>query len=63
MPGGRNGLDLARALRRRFPGLPVLLTTGYSAAAQQAAAEGFPVLPKPYQRNALESAVHAAFLR
>jgi two-component system NtrC family sensor kinase len=63
MPGGMNGLDLARAVRQRFPRLPVLLTTGYSAAAQEAAAEGFTILPKPYQRQALESAVRAIFER
>ncbi len=30
MPGSMSGLDLARAIRRRRPALPVLLTTGYS---------------------------------
>jgi PAS domain S-box-containing protein len=63
MPGGMNGLDLARAVRQRFPSVPVLLTTGYSAAAQQAATEGFTILPKPYQRKALESAVRAILER
>lgn len=57
MPGGMSGLDLARELRRRFPGLPVLLTTGYSAAAQEATEDGFPILSKPYHRKALEEVV------
>jgi two-component system, NtrC family, sensor kinase len=63
MPGGMNGLGLARTLRQRFPNLPVLLTTGYSAAAQEAVSEGFTILPKPYQRDALENAVRAIFER
>jgi signal transduction histidine kinase len=48
MPGGRDGLDLARELRRRWPDLPVLLMTGYSSAANSAAEEGFHVLRKPF---------------
>ena len=40
MPGGMNGLELARAIRDRFPGIPVLLTTGYSASAQDAVRAG-----------------------
>lgn len=57
MPGDMNGLDLARDLRERFPGLPILLTTGYSAAAQEAAREQFPILPKPYRRNQLAETI------
>jgi len=33
MPGGVNGLQLAREIRRRHPGLPILVTTGYVEAA------------------------------
>ena len=29
MPGGMSGVDLAREIRKRWPGLPVVLTTGY----------------------------------
>ena len=39
---------------------PVLLTTGYSNAAQKAAAEKFAILLKPYQLGALERAVAEA---
>jgi two-component system NtrC family sensor kinase len=49
MPGGMNGLDLARAVRQEFAAaIPVVLATGYSDVAQQAAAEGFPLLRKPF---------------
>ena len=61
MPGGLNGLDLAHELRRRFPGIPVLLTTGYSSSAQNAVREGFEVLQKPYDLAALERALLATF--
>lgn len=30
MPGGMNGVMLAREVRRRYPGVKVLLTTGYA---------------------------------
>jgi two-component system NtrC family sensor kinase len=63
MPGGSNGLDLAKELRRRFPGIAVLLTTGYSSSAQDAVREGFEVLQKPYDLAALERALLSVFKR
>ena len=60
MPGGMNGLDLAKAVRRRFPNVTVLLTTGYSSSAQDAVRQGFEVLQKPYDLAALERALRAA---
>jgi two-component system NtrC family sensor kinase len=59
MPGGIGGVTLARTLRGRYPNLPVLLTTGYSDAAQKAAAELFPILLKPYSMEALRQALAA----
>ena len=47
MPG-MSGLELARELRRRDPGLPILLATGYSDAAESAMREGYEVVAKPY---------------
>jgi nitrogen-specific signal transduction histidine kinase/ActR/RegA family two-component response regulator len=49
MPGELNGLDLARAVRARWPFIPVLLATGYSEAGGRATQEGFPLLAKPYR--------------
>ncbi len=60
MPGGMNGLALAKAVRRRFPNIVVLLTTGYSSSAHDAVLEGFEVLPKPYDLAALERALRTA---
>ena len=61
MPGGTSGLELARTVRQRFPAIPILLTTGYSTSAQEAVAEGLPILQKPYRRQTLESALRQFF--
>jgi len=45
MPGGQDGLALARALRKSWPDLPIVLMTGY---AKNAPTDGeFPLLRKP----------------
>ncbi len=59
MPGGMNGLQLADMVRRLYPDITVLLTTGYSSSAQDAVRRGFAVLQKPYDLAALESALRA----
>jgi PAS domain S-box-containing protein len=56
MPGKMDGLELARILRQRHPRLPILLASGYSEAARNAAAE-FPILRKPYQIHELNEAL------
>ncbi len=59
MPGAIDGLGLAQACRERFPNIPILLTSGYSDAAE--AAEGhFEILHKPFELSALERAVEVA---
>jgi len=60
MPGNRNGLDLARQIRERFPHIPVLLTTGYSASAQEAVRHGVVVLQKPYDLDGLRKHIAEA---
>jgi two-component system, NtrC family, sensor kinase len=60
MPGGMNGLELAKTVRRRFPHVVVLLTTGYSSSAQDAVRQGFEVLQKPYDLAALKRALRVA---
>ena len=47
MPGTMSGVDLARTVQRIYPGLPVVLATGYSE--EVARATGVMVLPKPYR--------------
>jgi len=48
MPSGMNGIELAEAIQKLLPELPVLLATGYSNAALAPGALRFPVLAKPY---------------
>jgi CheY-like chemotaxis protein len=60
MPGDMSGLDLAREIARRRPDLPIVLTTGYSAAAASATAEGVRLLVKPYRIEALAAELQAA---
>ena len=55
MPGGISGIELAEKVRKRFPELPILLTTGYSE--EVGGTHGFPVLQKPYELDTLAAAV------
>jgi len=61
MPGGMNGVELAREIKRRRSDLPVLLTSGYSEAAiHDAEGAGVQILPKPYNIDELAAALNAA---
>ena len=61
MPGGMNGLDLAKEVRRRRRDLPVLLTSGYPEASKRdAEAGGVRILPKPYRLHELAAALRQA---
>ena len=57
MPGGMNGLELGRTIRRLYPDMPVLLTTGLSTSAAEALQQGFALLQKPFDLAALERAL------
>jgi signal transduction histidine kinase len=52
MPG-MSGLELAEALRAVLPGVPVVLTTGYSDEITNAGGAGRPVVFKPYRLETL----------
>jgi PAS domain S-box-containing protein len=56
MPGAIDGVGLAREVRSRYPKLPVLLTTGYSDAAQ-AAPPDLRILRKPFDTDILRDFV------
>ena len=56
MPGKMDGLGLARHLRAVRPGLPILLTSGYSDAALNVRGD-FPILRKPYEIHQLSQAI------
>src|SRR5690606_15620846 len=58
MPGGTNGIELAKEIRRRRADLPVLLTSGYAeSTGNEAHALDIPVLRKPYAIEDLRVAV------
>jgi signal transduction histidine kinase/CheY-like chemotaxis protein len=52
MPG-MNGVDLGREIRRRCPGLRVVLTSGYSHVLAEGGAQDFDLLHKPYSVDGL----------
>jgi DNA-binding NtrC family response regulator len=57
MPGTIDGVGLAREIRSRYPNLPVILTTGYSDAAN-AVPSSIKVLRKPFDTEALRDFIH-----
>jgi PAS domain S-box-containing protein len=52
MPG-MNGVELALMIRATYPGLPVVLTSGYSSVLAENAHRGFELVQKPYSVEAL----------
>ena len=52
MPG-MNGVELAQTVRRRWPNLTVVLTSGYSHVLAEEGSHGFELLQKPYSVQAL----------
>jgi signal transduction histidine kinase/CheY-like chemotaxis protein len=60
MPGEMGGLELAQRMREERPDVAVILSTGYSASAAEAAAEGLRLLAKPYTIEALAAELESA---
>jgi two-component system NtrC family sensor kinase len=60
MPGGMSGVELAHAIRKDYPALPVVLTTGYFNALDKPLPRGLPVLRKPYDIAELKKILQAA---
>ncbi len=59
MPG-INGLELAGLIRDRYPGLPVVLTSGYSHVLAENAHHGFELIKKPYSVESLSRILRKA---
>ena len=57
MPGTIDGVGLAREIRSRYPNLPVVLTTGYSDAAE-AAPSDLRILRKPFDADMLRALIY-----
>ncbi len=47
MPG-MSGIELGQTIRKLYPGLPVVLTSGYSHVLAEEGRHGFELLQKPY---------------
>ena len=61
MPGGMNGVELAREIRKRRSDIPILLTSGYAeASVHEAESAGIAILAKPYHIDELAAALAAA---
>lgn len=63
MPGGMNGMALARAVRKSYPTMKILLTTGYAEAFVSPAdrvGDEFPVLAKPCSPDVLAARIRQA---
>ena len=61
MPGGMNGVELAREIKKRRSDIPVLLTSGYAeASVHEAQTEGIQILAKPYHIDELAAALSTA---
>ncbi len=59
MPG-MNGVELAGVIRKQYPHLPVVLTSGYSSVLAENAHHGFELIQKPYSVEALSRALRKA---
>jgi PAS domain S-box-containing protein len=59
MPG-MNGVELATIIRKQYPHLPVVLTSGYSSALAESAHHGFELIQKPYSVEALSRTLRKA---
>ncbi len=55
LQGDTDGVALAQTIRKRYPDIPVVLTSGYAKAL--GARHGLPILRKPYQLAALGQAI------
>jgi PAS domain S-box-containing protein len=62
MPGELDGVALARFIEEEYPGIPVLLTSGYAKAWHTLEA-GLPIVRKPYQLATLARAIRDALDR
>ena len=62
MPG-MGGVALGEEVRRRFPLLPVVLTSGYSHVLAKGGPQGFELLHKPYSVESLSRVIRRAMAR
>lgn len=49
MPGDMNGMDLAYAVRRDFPSIPIIVISGYPTPKSERPAGAFEFIAKPFK--------------
>jgi len=59
MPG-MTGIELAQEIRRLYPNLPVVLTSGHSHGLSESASDGLELLQKPYSMELLSRVLNKA---
>jgi CheY-like chemotaxis protein len=62
MPG-ISGVELGRKVQQMRPGLPVVITSGYSHILAEEGSQGFPLLHKPYSVDGLAKILRATLTR
>jgi CheY-like chemotaxis protein len=60
MPGGLNGLDLARMVRAMWPAMPLIVTSGHFLPRPHELPPHTPLLTKPFSPERLVSTVRSA---
>lgn len=60
MPGSMNGLALARAVRRRWPPVAILIASGHVQVSEDEMPRGGIFIPKPYAPATLARALRTA---
>ena len=58
MPGSMDGLKLAAAVRRRWPPIKILFTTGQAAPTAEQMPAGSAIILKPYEIQDVLEAMH-----
>lgn len=56
LPGGINGIELAKKAMEQRPGIKVILTSGYAEHSEKGS---FPFIEKPYRKAELSETVHS----
>jgi CheY-like chemotaxis protein len=63
MPGDMDGAELARRVRDGYPGVKIILMTGYAEQLEAISRLGFDILPKPCSADMLADAINKAMAR
>jgi signal transduction histidine kinase/ActR/RegA family two-component response regulator len=63
LPGGMNGAELAHLVRSTYPGVGIVLATGFAESATSMLAKDFSIVSKPYDQHTLLAALAKALQR